>query len=442
MKNIVTITKKINNFNKKIKVSSDKSLSIRCVLLSSIAIGTSRLSNLLESEDVLNALKAIKKLGINYKKKKNVFEVEGFGFNGYSTKKKLTMYAGNSATLARLLCGLLVKAKNKIRLIGDKSLSKRDFSRLEFLKLFGVNIKTKNGFLPLEIQGSDFLRPAKIIEKLGSAQVKSCAIFCGLNTPGTTFIKAKKSRNHTESLLKYLKYPIKVESKGAYDYIKLKGLNQFKAFNYEVPGDISSAAFFIVLTLLSKNSKILIKKVNVNKSRMGIVKILNKMNAKIKLKNKRLYKGEETADILVKSRNNLNSIYCPEKLNSSAIDEFLVIFLVASKAKGISSFKNLGELNKKESPRLDEAIKFLKMIGVKVIRKKNNIQIYGNPDLDLKGKFNIKNYLKDHRIFMMSCVAALCFGGSWQINNKDSINTSFPSFLKIIKFLGGKYEIK
>ena len=169
MKNIVTITKKINNFNKKIKVSSDKSLSIRCVLLSSIAIGTSRLSNLLESEDVLNALKAIKKLGINYKKKKNFFEIEGFGFNGYNTKKKITIYAGNSGTLARLLCGLLVKAENKIRLIGDKSLSKRDFSRLEFLKLFGVNIKNKNGFLPVEIQGSKFLRPAKIIEKLGSA---------------------------------------------------------------------------------------------------------------------------------------------------------------------------------------------------------------------------------------------------------------------------------
>ena len=442
MKNIVTIKKKINNFNKKIAVSSDKSLSIRCVLLSSIAIGKSRLSNLLESEDILNTFKAIKKLGINYKKKKNFFEVEGFGFNGYNTKKKITIYAGNSGTLARLLCGLLVKAENKIRLIGDESLSKRDFSRLKFLKLFGVDIKTKNGFLPLEIQGSKFLRPAKITEKLGSAQVKSCAIFGGLNTPGTTFIKAKKSRNHTELLLKYLKYPIIVKSKGAYDYIKLKGLNHLKAFNYDVPGDISSAAFFIVLTLLSKNSKILIKKVNVNKTRIGVIKILNKMNAKIQIKNKRLYKGEETADIYVKSKNNLKSINCPKKLNSFAIDEFLVIFLAASKAKGISSFKNLDELNKKESPRLDVAVKFLKMIGVKVIRKKNNIQIYGNPDLDLKGKFNIKNYLKDHRIFMMSCIAALSFGGSWHIHDKDSINTSFPSFLKIIKFLGGKYEIK
>ena len=311
-----------------------------------------------------------------------------------------------------------------------------------YLKLFGVNIKTKNGFLPLEIQGSQFLRPAKITEKLGSAQVKSCAIFGGLNTPGTTFIKAKKSRNHTESLLKYLKYPIIVKSKGAYDYIKLKGLNHLKAFNYEVPGDISSAAFFIVLTLLSKNSKILIKKVNVNKTRIGVIKILNKMNAKIQIKNKRLYKGEETADIYVKSKNNLKSIHCPKKLNSFAIDEFLVIFLAASKAKGISSFKDLDELNKKESPRLDIAVKFLKMIGIKVIRRKNNIQIYGNPELSLKGNFYVKNFFKDHRVFMMSCIAALSFGGSWQITDKNSINTSFPSFLKIIKFLGGKYEVK
>ena len=120
----------------------------------------------------------------------------------------------------------------------------------------------------------------------------------------------------------------------------------------------------------------------------------------------------------------------------------MVIFLAASKAKGISSFKDLDELNKKESPRLDIAVKFLKMIGVKVIRRKNNIQIYGNPELSLKGNFYVKNFFKDHRVFMMSCIAALSFGGSWQINDKNSINTSFPSFLKIIKFLGGKYEVK
>ena len=223
------------------------------------------------------------------------------------------------------------------------------------------------------------------------------------------------------------------------DNIEIKGLNQFKAFNYDVPGDISSASFFIVLTLLSKKSELLIKKVNVNKSRLGIVKILNMMNAKIKLQNKRLYKGEEIADIFVKSNNNFKSINCPPSLNSSAIDELLLIIcLISARAKGVSTFQELGELNKKESKRLDLAIKFLKMIGIKTERKKDNIKVYGNPKLNLNGKYDVKHFLKDHRIFMMSCVAALTLGGNWKINDKDSINTSFPKFLNILKNLGAK----
>ena len=125
-------------------------------------------------------------------------------------------------------------------------------------------------------------------------------------------------------------------------------------------------------------------------------------------------------------------------MNSSAIDEFLIIFLVAAKAKGVSTFKNLGELNKKESPRLDIGINFLKKIGIKVLRKKNDIQIYGNPKLKLKDKYIMKDFLKDHRVFMMSSVAALTLGGKWKIYDQESIKTSFPNFIKIIKKLGAK----
>ena len=141
---------------------------------------------------------------------------------------------------------------------------------------------------------------------------------------------------------------------------------------------------------------------------------------------------------MVKSSKNIRAFSCPSSLNSSAIDEFLVIFLIAAKAKGISSFKNLGELNKKESPRLDIAVSFLKNIGIKVERKKDNIKIFGNPNLKLNKNIHIKNFFKDHRVFMMSCIAALSFGGKWKINDKDSINTSFPIFLKILKKLGAK----
>ena len=157
------------------------------------------------------------------------------------------------------------------------------------------------------------------------------------------------------------------------------------------------------------------------------------MGVKILFKNKRLYKGELIADIFVKSSKNLKSIDCPEKLNSSSIDEFLLIFLVAAKARGVSFFRNLNELNQKESPRLKWGAKILNLMGIKNIVTDNSIKIFGNPNIDIKKKIIIKNYLKDHRIFMSSVIAALTFGGEWHIHDKNSANTSFPNFLKILK---------
>ena len=439
MKNHVSIKNKLKDFNKTITVSSDKSISIRSILLASQAIGVSRISNLLESEDVLNTLKAVKKLGISYKKVGNVYNIYGYGLNGFNLKKKITINAGNSGTLARLILGLLVKSKSEVKIIGDKSLSKRDFSRvIKPLKLFGVNIKSKRNLLPIRICGAEFLRPISYNEEIGSAQVKSCIILSALNTPGVSIINSRKSRNHTELMLKFLNYPIQVKKAKGYDKILVKGLSQFKGFNYNIPGDISSASFFIVLTLLSLKSQLIIKNVNVNKSRIGIISILNKMGAKIKLKERKIYNGEEVASIHVESKKILKGINCPPKLNSSAIDEFLIIFLVAARAHGISKFKNLGEMNKKESKRLDLAVNFLKLIGVKVERFNNDIKIYGNPKLELSKNVKMNNFLKDHRIFFLSCITALTIGGKWKIYDKDSINTSFPSFLKILKSIGAK----
>ena len=158
------------------------------------------------------------------------------------------------------------------------------------------------------------------------------------------------------------------------------------------------------------------------------------MGVRINFKNQKTYKGEKKADIKIVSTKNIKAINCPPELNSGAIDEFLVIFLVAAKAKGTSYFRNLGELNQKESPRLKWAEKILANLGVKAITTNDSIKIYGNPNLNLDSdkKITIKNYLKDHRVFMTSLIAALSFGGKWIIHDKDSINTSFPTFLKII----------
>ncbi len=431
----VTIKEILKPFNRQIKIPGDKSLSIRWALLASQAIGKSKAYNLLRSEDVLNALNGLKKLGVKIKLSRKYCIVNGLGINGFKYKKNLTIDAGNSGTFGRLILALLIKSPYKIKLIGDKSLSKRDFSRvINPLKEFGANFYPKNkSMLPIYIQGTKFVRPIKYYENIGSAQIKSCIMLAALNAPGATKIQAKKSRNHTEIMYKYLKLPIKTHSKKNFDLIEINGEKKINPINYNIPSDISSSAFFIVLTLLSKKSSLVIKDVNINSSRIGCISILNKMGANIVLKNKRNYKGEKIANIHVESKNHFKPINCPTKYNTSAIDEFLIIFLVAAKAKGVSYFKDLNELNKKESPRLKFGSKILNMIGIKTVLTENSIKIYGNPSLKLNKNFEMKNYLKDHRIMALCTVAALTLGGKWKIYDPESIKTSFPTFFKILK---------
>ena len=437
MTNSIVFKNKIQKFKKKIDISGDKSISIRWVLFSSLANGVSKAKNLLLSEDVLAAIKTIRKLGIRSEIKKNECKIYGKGINGYKYKKNLTLNAENSGTLGRLILGLLINSSKPIKLIGDNSLSKRDFKRIaDPLTKFGAKFNLKNNKnLPLTIFGAKKLKPIKFTEKKGSAQVKSSVIFAGMRTEGLTFIKAKKSRNHTESMSKYLNLPLKVISKKNYDKIYVSKVKKIKNLNYNIPSDISSSAFFMVLTALSENSQLVIKNVNINPSRIGVITILKKMGVKISFQNKKNYKGEKIADIKIKSAKLIKPINCPARLNSSAIDEFLVIWILAAKAKGISYFKNLEELNKKESPRLIWGSRILNKMGVKNIVTKNSIKIYGKPNLKINKKIIIKNYLKDHRVFMTSVIAALSFGGEWSIANPESIKTSFPNFLKLINEL-------
>ena len=293
MNNKITVKKKIKSFNKSIIVSGDKSLSIRWTLFSSIAKGKSKAYNLLLSEDVLAAINAVKKLGAKVKFNKNYCTIVGNGLDGYKYKKNIIINSKNSGTLGRLIMGLLIDTPYKIKIIGDKSLSKRDFNRIaEPLKKFGADIKLKNNRgLPLTISGVKNPFPINYLEKKASAQCKSSVIFAGLKTEGKTFIKAKKSRDHTELLCKYLKLPLKVKKKKNYDFIEVQKAKKIKPLNYNIPSDISSGAFFIVLTALSNNSKLLIKNVNINPSRIGIITILRKMGVDIKFKKKKIIKG-------------------------------------------------------------------------------------------------------------------------------------------------------
>tara|TARA_B100001057_G_scaffold335954_1_gene336700 strand:+ start:1427 stop:2746 length:1320 start_codon:yes stop_codon:yes gene_type:complete len=437
MSNTIIIKKRLKKFKKKIFVSGDKSISIRWVLLASLASGISKAQNLLISEDVKASIKTIRKLGIKVIVNKKFCKIYGKGIDGYRYKKNLTLNAENSGTLGRLILGLLINTSKPMRLVGDKSLSTRDFKRItDPLSKFGGMFKLKNKKnLPLTIYGSKNIKPISYIEQKGSAQCKSAVIFAGMRANGKTFIKAKKSRNHTELMCEYLKLPIKVKNKVNYDLITIEKVKKIKPFNYKIPSDISSSAFFIVLTALSKKSKLVIKDVNINSSRTGIITILKKMGVKIIFENIKIYKGEKLADIKIEGGRKLKAIKCPTKFNSGAIDEFLVIFLAAAKAKGVSYFKDLAELNQKESPRLKWSAKILNILGIKNVLTNNSIKIYGEPNLRIDKKIIIKNYLKDHRIFMTCVIAALSFGGEWHIHDKDSINTSFPNFLRILNDL-------
>ena len=430
----IILKNKILSFDKKISIPGDKSISIRWVLISSLANGISEAKNLLISKDVLAAIQAIKRLGAKVILNKNICKIYGVGIKGYKYKKNLVINAQNSGTLGRLISGILIDTPFPIKIIGDKSLSKRDFNRIARpLSKFGASFQLRNNFnLPLVIKGSKKLVPIKFFEDKGSAQCKSSVILGAIKAEGKTIIKAKKSRDHTELLFKHLRLPIKIKKNKNFDLIEIKKVKKIKPINYKIPSDISSGAFFIALTVLSKNSKLIIKNVNINPTRVGIIKILKNMGVNILFLNKKIYKGEAIADILVKSPKKLKAINCPSKLNSQAIDEFLIIFLIAAKAKGVSIFKNLDELNKKESPRLKWGSKILKMMGVKVITNKNSIKIFGNPELIINKKIVIQNYLEDHRVFMTSVIAALSYGGEWHIHDCNSFKTSFPSFLKII----------
>ena len=441
MKNYIEIKKKLNKIkSKSLDLPGDKSLSIRFVILSSLANGKSTAKNILKSEDVINTINCIKKLGIKVKLNNKTCSVHGKGLKGYKYKKDLIFDAGNSGTCARLFLSSLIDTDRKIKIIGDESLSKRDMKRVVVpLKEFGANIKDSNGFLPIIIDKAKNLKPIKYTENLGSAQCKSAVMIAALKTEGLTYLKCKSSRNHSELMFKnILKVPIKVKKLNGYDQIIIKGKKEFNSFNYKIPSDISSAAFFIALTLLTKNASLKLKNINTNATRTGFVKILKLMGANINYQNKRKINGEEVSDIIVKYTKNFKSIKLNPKYNSSAIDEFLLLFIVAGISKGISHFYNLSELNKKESRRLDWGLKILKSIGVKAqITKNYGIKIWGNPNLEIKKNIVIKDYMKDHRIFMVSVIVALSLGGNWKIYNPESIKTSFPEFIKLIKKVGG-----
>ena len=440
----VLINKRINKFNKTILVESDKSISHRALLISSQCIGLSHLHGILESEDVNNTINCLKKLGVKIIKKNKKYIVYGNGLGSFKKPNKNQLYAGNSGTLARMLIALLSTQSNlKIKIVGDSSLNKRDMGRvIEPLSKIGCNFYPKGKLnLPITIEGTNMPLAQHHIEKIGSAQVKSAILLAALNTPGITTIEEEKiSRNHTENLLAAIKANIKIKKLKKGKLISLKGQKNLTGFNLKIPGDSSSAAPFIVLALLSNKSKLLIKNVNCNPTRLGFIKILKKMNANIKIKNLKKRTEELIGNILVKS-SNLKPINCPKNLVPSAIDEFPLLFVLASKINGVSKFSGIGELRHKESDRIRNMEIGLNQIGIKTKSTTDSLKIFGNPNANIKKTLKVFSK-KDHRIAMSFFCLGQLIKGRVEINNFETVNTSFSKFLVTMKKIGAKYEIK
>ncbi|MFH0947392.1 MAG: 3-phosphoshikimate 1-carboxyvinyltransferase [Elusimicrobiota bacterium] len=416
----------IKKIKGEIEVAPDKSISHRALMISAIAEGSSRIKNFLKADDCISTMNCLKKLGVDIVEKDDEIIVKG---KGLKLKKPTEILdAGNSGTTVRLLSGILAGQDFITKLIGDESLSKRPMKRIiEPLEKMGAKIKSNNGYLPIEIEGGN-LKPINYESKISSAQVKSCILFAGLYADGiTSFTEPEKSRDHSERMLKSFGAKISVKKNA----VSVKGIAKLHSSDIFVPGDISSAAFFMVAATIVKNSELKIKNVGVNPTRTGVIDVLKKMGAKILIENKRAHgvtgAGEPIADIIVKS-SNLKSTVIEQSEIPLLIDEIPIIAVAAMQAEGTTKITGAKELRVKETDRLKAIASELKKMGADIEELEDGLVIKG--PTKLKGA-KVNSY-KDHRIAMSLAIASLVAEGETEISDKDCVNISFPEFWKTL----------
>jgi 3-phosphoshikimate 1-carboxyvinyltransferase len=375
-------------------------------------------------------------LGANISKKNKKYVVFGVPPGGLFQPNKPIEF-GNSGTGIRLICGLIASNNIKAKLVGDRSLSKRPMKRVTVhLKKIGalINLK-KDSYLPIKIQGDGEALPLKYNIMIPSAQIKSAIMLSALNTKGLIEIKEfKTTRDHTENMLKAMGYNIRVKEDNKYRYIKMINDKDLNSLNYNVPGDPSSAAFFITAACLKPGSKLIIKNMLFNKTRTGFISTLKKMGAKIKILKKKKVNFELVADLKIEQKKYLKPIILEAKDVPLQVDEIPILSIAASFAEGKSVFKGLKELTVKESNRLLLIHQNLKKMGVDSEIKGFDLHIYGSNNLK-RGGANIVHH-NDHRIVMSFYLANLICIKNNIIRDKSCVKTSYPSFFHhILKYL-------
>ena len=427
--------KKLPKFVGTINIPGDKSISHRALIIGSQATGIVKVTNLLESADVFSTMNALRKFGVDIIKRGKDYYIYGLVVGGLKEYNG-TINCSNSGTTARLLMGLLSTYPITINFTGDKSLSKRPMGRvINLLREFGANALPENkNTMPFKFLGSYVGLQNDQKLNVPSAQLKSAWCLAALNTKGISTLEERfETRDHTEIMLKYLNANIKVKKSKNKKIISIFGKTPIDAKDISVPGDISSAAFMIILALISKNSKVVIKNVLLNPTRTGILDVLKKMKAKIKIKNKKTICGELVGDIEAKS-SNLKAAVVPEKMAPRLIDEYPILFIAACFAKGTSQFKGIEELRVKESDRIQSMELGLKPLGVKISSTKNSVKINGTNSFKLNKKIKI-DAKGDHRIAMSFYILSQVLNKPFKIKDFNYVKTSFPSFTKTINKL-------
>jgi len=429
------ISSKISEgINGSLYIPADKSISHRSIIIPSISNGVTEVSNILFSEDVMNTMNAFQAMGVKIIKQNNNLLIHGKGLNSLiSPKNKINL--GNSGTSARLLTGLLSSQNFDSVLIGDNSLSKRPMDRIiKPLEKIGAKFVSDNNKLPLKILGRK-LNKIDYELKLPSAQVKSGLILAALNINDRSKIIEKEiTRNHTEIMLESFDADINIKKIDNENHISINGAKELKSKNISVPSDLSSAAFFIVATLINKQSYLKVEGININPTRNGILKALDMMGAKISINNKRTINGEILADLEITS-SQLHGCELPEGMARLMIDEYPILSVAASFAKSPSLFKGLEELKIKESNRLELIKQNLDQCGIFCKIDKDSLFIDPTKKTKIKNN-NIKtNY--DHRIAMSFAVMGTNLDVNLNIKDSECIQTSFPKFVESLNSVGG-----
>jgi 3-phosphoshikimate 1-carboxyvinyltransferase len=425
-----------NHLTGSIRVPGDKSISHRSIMLGSLAEGTTEVSGFLQGEDNIATLNAFRAMGVEIKgpDDSGKVRIHGVGLNGLIEPGK-ELDLGNSGTAMRLLTGLLSGQKFNSVLTGDKSLNTRPMRRVtDPLALMGADIEsTQSGTPPLRIHASKALNSIQFEMKVASAQVKSSLLLAGLYATGETCVtESAPTRDHTERMLEGFGYSVKRDG----STVCIKGGGRLRATNIDVPGDISSAAFFMVGASIAPGSDITLEHVGINPTRIGVINILKAMGANISIENEQIAGGEPVADIRVQSAE-LHGIEIAEDQVPLAIDEFPAIFIAAACAQGKTILTGARELRVKESDRIQVMADGLVRLGVDAVPTDEGMVIHGGKiqggDVDSHG---------DHRIAMSFAMAALRAEGPITINDCENVNTSFPGFAAITSKAGLAVQIK